>query len=430
MSQTPAPALVSPRPFGARYAFVVIGVTFVCLLVSAGVRGAPGVLMIPWQDNFGWSRATVSLAAAIGIFLYGLCGPFAAAFIQRFGVRYVTMLAFTLLALSTFGSSFMHHAWQLILTWGVLSGLATGCVANVLGAIIATRWFTTHRGLVMGMLTASTATGTLIFTPILSTVAISDGWRPVVLIIAAAAALMIPVIYFLLPERPSSIGLVPWGAKPGTVPAAAPTTSLFAQAFGGLMLGVKSRTFWLLFASFYICGFTTNGLVGTHMIALCADHGIPETRAASLLAMMGFFDLIGTTLSGWLTDRFDSRKLLFMYYALRGLALIYLPYSGFGLYGLAAFGVFFGLDWIATVPPTVRLATEAFGDLRMPVIFGWIVAGHQLGAASAAFIAGLSRSLEGSYLPAFLFAGMLGVVAAFLSVFIGNADRRAAERLA
>ncbi|MCB8876708.1 MFS transporter [Acidisoma silvae] len=430
MSQSPAPTLALTRPFGARYAFVVVAVVFTCLLVSAGVRGAPGVLIIPWQNSFGWSRATVSLAAAIGILLYGLCGPFAAAFIQRFGVRHVTMTAFAVLALSIFASSFMHAAWQLMLTWGVLSGLATGCVANVLGAIVATRWFTSQRGLVMGILTASTATGTLIFTPVLSTIAVSDGWRPVVLIIAAAAALMIPVIGFLLPERPASIGLLPWGAKPGTVPPAPPVTSLFGQAFGGLMLGVKNRTFWLLFASFYICGFTTNGLVGVHMIALCADHGIPETRAAGLLAMMGVFDLIGTTMSGWLTDRFDSRKLLFMYYALRGLALMYLPYSGFGVYGLAAFGVFFGLDWIATVPPTVRLATETFGDHRMPIIFGWIVAGHQIGAASAAFLAGLSRSLEGSYLPAFLFAGMLGVVAAFLSIFIGNADRRAAQRLA
>jgi MFS family permease len=431
MSQSDTVSPPSTRPFGPYFAFVVVGIVFVCLLISAGVRGAPGVLILPWEASFGWSRAVISLAAAIGIFLYGLVGPFAAAFIQRFGLRRVTMLAFAVVALATFGSSFMQKPWQLILSWGVFSGLATGCLANVVGAIVAARWFTTHRGLVMGMLTASTATGTLIFTPVLSAIATTDGWRPVVLVIAAAAALMIPLIAFLLPERPASIGLVPWGAAPGTAPPAAPAqTSLWGNAFGGLLLGMRSRTFWLLFASFYICGFTTNGLVGTHLIALCADHGIPETRAAGLLAMMGFFDLIGTTLSGWLTDRFDSRKLLFMYYGLRGAALIYLPYSGFGLYGLAAFGVFFGLDWIATVPPTVRLATEAFGDMRMPVIFGWIVAGHQLGAASAAFLAGLSRTLDGSYLPAFLFAGMLGVVAAFLSVFIGNADRRAAERVA
>jgi MFS family permease len=430
MTQLATDHPIRTRPFGARYAFVVIGVVFTCLLVSAGVRGAVGVLMIPWQDAFGWTRATIALAAAIGIFLYGLIGPFAAALIQRFGVRRVMLIALAMVAAATATSVFMTRPWQLILTWGVISGLGTGCLANVLGAIIATRWFTTNRGLVMGLLTASTATGTLIFTPVLSVIATSAGWRPVVLTIAVAAALMLPLVALLLPERPSSIGLTPWGAPPGAPPPLPPPTSFLRNAIGGLMLGVRSRTFWLLFASFYICGFTTNGLVGTHLIALCADHGIPETHAAGLLAMMGVFDLIGTTLSGWLTDRFDSRKLLFIYYGLRGLSLIYLPYSGFGLYGLSAFAVFFGLDWIATVPPTLRLATEAFGDARVPVIFGWIVAGHQLGAASAAFLAGLSRTVEGSYLPAFLFAGMLGVAAAFLSVFIGNAGRRAAERLA
>jgi MFS family permease len=418
------------RPFGAYYAFVAISVVFACLLVSAGVRGSIGVLMVPWQDAFGWTRATIALAAAVGIFLYGLVGPFAAALIQRFGVRRAMLIALALVASATASSTFMTRPWQLILTWGVVSGLGTGCLANVLGAIIATRWFTTNRGLVMGLLTASTATGTLIFTPVLSAIATSAGWRSAVLFIACAAALMIPLVALLLPERPSSIGLTPWGAAPGAPPPTPPPTSFLRNALGGLMLGARSRTFWLLFASFYICGFTTNGLVGTHLIALCADHGIPETHAAGLLALMGVFDLMGTTLSGWLTDRFDSRKLLFIYYGLRGLALIYLPYSGFGLYGLSIFAVFFGLDWIATVPPTLRLANEAFGDAHVPVIFGWVVAGHQLGAASAAFLAGLSRTVEGSYLPAFLLAGMLGVAAAFLSVFIGNPTRREAERLA
>ncbi|GAB0120231.1 MFS transporter [Acidisoma sp. 7E03] len=417
----------SSRPFGHRYAFVVVGVVFLCLLVSAGVRGAPGVLLLPWQADFGWSRAVISLAAAIGIFLYGLMGPFAAALFYRFGVRRVMMLAFALIAAATLSSRFMTQPWQLVATWGLLSGLATGCLANVLGALIAARWFLVHRGLVLGILTASTATGTLIFTPVLSAITTTDGWRTAVLLIAGAALAMIPLIALLLPERPDAIGLRPWGALADSGSAIPPRyTSLWRHALDGLILGVKNRTFWLLFATFYICGFTTNGLVGTHLIALCADHGIPETRASGLLALMGFFDLIGTTLSGWLTDRFDSRKLLFVYYGLRGLALIYLPYSGFGLFGLAAFGVFFGLDWIATVPPTVRLATEAFGDTKMPIIFGWIVAGHQLGAASAAFLGGLTRTLDGSYLPAFLFAGVLGLVAAFLSIYIGEAERRPA----
>jgi MFS family permease len=430
MTQLATSRPLRARPFGARYAFVAIAVVFTCLLVSAGVRGAFAVLLLPWQAEFGWSRATISAAAAVGIFLYGLVGPFAAALIQRFGVRRVMLIALTLVSAATAASTFMSHPWQLILTWGVISGLGTGCLANVLGAIIATRWFTTNRGLVMGLLTASTATGTLIFTPVLSVIATSAGWRPVVLTVAGAAALMLPLVAVLLPERPSAIGLTPWGAAPGAPPPAPPPTSFLSNAIGGLMLGVRSRTFWLLFATFYICGFTTNGLVGTHLIALCADHGISETHAAGLLAVMGAFDLIGTTLSGWLTDRFDARKLLFIYYGLRGLSLIYLPYSGFGLYGLSIFAVFFGLDWIATVPPTLRLATEAFGDARVPVIFGWIVAGHQLGAASSAFLAGLSRTADGSYLPAFMLAGLLGVAAAFLAVFIGDAERRTAERLA
>jgi predicted MFS family arabinose efflux permease len=424
MQSAPAQTSVLRRPFGRRYAFVVVGVIFLALLVSAGLRGTPGVLMVPLQQSFGWSRATIAFAAAIGIFLYGLMGPFAAALIQRFGIRRVVTVALVMMSVATGASAFMTEPWQLIATWGVLSGLATGCVANVLGAIIVNRWFTTNRGLAMGLLTASTATGTLIFTPALSAIATSAGWRPVVLTVAAGTLLVAPLVALLVPERPGSIGLLPWGAAPGSQVAPASNVPPLRNAFGALAEGIRSRTFWLLFASFYICGFTTNGLVGTHLIALCTDHGIPEVRAAGLLAMMGVFDLIGTTGSGWLSDRFDARKLLFIYYGIRGLALLYLPFSGFDLIGLSAFAVFFGLDWIATVPPTLRLANDAFGEQRAPLIFGWVVAGHQLGAASAAMFAGAVRTLDGSYTPAFLTAGLLAVGAAFLSVFINNASRR------
>ena len=409
---------VSRRPFGQNYAFVVIAVIFLALLSAAGLRSTPGVLMLPLQQAFGWNVGLISSSAAIGIFLYGLAGPFAAAVMQRFGIRRTVLGALALMSASTGASYFMTAPWQLFLSWGLLSGIGSGAVANVLGATIVNRWFTTNRGLVMGLLTASTATGTLIFTPGLAAIAASAGWKPVVLTVAAGAAVMIPLIAFLLPERPASIGLTSWGAPPGAPPPSPPAMSFIGNAIGGLMMGIRNRTFWLLFASFYICGFTTNGMVGTHLIALCADHGIGETRAAGLLAMMGVFDLVGTTLSGWLTDRFDPRKLLFVYYGLRGLSLIYLPFSGFGLYGLSFFAVFYGLDWIATVPPTLRLATEAFGESRTPVIFGWIVAGHQLGAASAAFMAGLVRTIDGSYMPAFMLAGLLAVAAAFFAIFI------------
>src|SRR6202167_912025 len=314
------------RRFGQNYVFVVVAVVFLALMVSAGLRATPGVLILPLERAFGWDRASISFAAAIGIFLYGLIGPFAAAVMLRFGIRRTMMYALALMAASSGASALMTARWQLVLCWGVLSGLSTGCVAVVLGATIVNRWFVEHRGVVMGAMTASAATGTLIFLPGLAAIAQNHGWRPVVLTVAACALALIPLVWWLLPERPADLGLTRYGAS-GAEPAADSTGNPLAAALGALAAAVRRRDFWYLFATFFICGFTTNGLVGTHLIALCGDHGIAEVRAAGLLAMMGVFDLIGTTASGWLTDRFDPRKLLFMYYGLRGAALVYLPYS-------------------------------------------------------------------------------------------------------
>jgi predicted MFS family arabinose efflux permease len=414
------------RPFGQKYAFVVIGVIFLTLLASAGMRSAPGVLILPLEEAFGWGRSTTALAAALGIFLYGMVGPFAAALMASFGLRRTVLWALLLMALSTASSAWMTEPWHLVLSWGVFSGIGTGAVAIVLGATITNRWFTTHRGLVMGLLTASTATGTLVFLPALAALAQAGGWRPVVIAVSATVALMIPLVWWLVPEKPGDIGLVPYGTPPGTVPVVPQRTGLLAATFGTLARAARTRAFWYLFATFFICGFTTNGLVGTHLIALCGDMGIPEVRAAGLLALMGVFDLVGTTLSGWLTDRYDPRKLLFMYYALRGLSLIYLPYSDFSIYSLTLFAVFYGLDWIATVPPTLRLATEAFGERDAPVVFGWIAAGHQIGAASAAFLGGLLRDTQGDYLQMFIIAGFTGLVAAGISLAIRRSPAGAA----
>ena len=407
------------RPFGQKYAFVVAGVIFLALLAAAGVRAAPGVLILPLGKAFGWSRDTISLSAALGIFLYGMVGPFAAALMQAVGVRRTLIAALVLMTLSIAASAWMTQPWQLMLSWGVFSGIGSGCVAIVLGATVVNRWFVTHRGLMMGLLTASTATGTLAFLPALAAIAEHGGWRPVVWTVAAGCALLIPLAWWLLPERPSDIGLRPYGATEDEVDTA-PRRNLLAIALGTLATASKQRTFWFLFATFFICGFTTNGLIGTHFIAMCGDHGIPEVRAASLLAMMGAFDLVGTTLSGWLTDRCDPRKLLFVYYALRGLSLIWLPYSDFSLTSLSLFGMFYGLDWIATVPPTLRLASEAFGDRDAPVVFGWVAAGHQIGAASAAFFAGALRTQNGDYLQPFVVAGVTGLIAAGLALMIGR----------
>jgi sugar phosphate permease len=407
------------RPFGQNYAFVVAAGVFLALLATAGLRAAPGVMMVPLEQAFGWSRATISFAAGLGIFLYGLTGPFAAALMQSFGVRRTVACALILMSLSTGLSSLMSQPWQLIATWGVFAGIGSGSVAMVLGATVVNRWFVARRGLMLGLLSASTATGTLIFLPAMAMIATGPGWQALVLTIAVITGVLAPILFFLLPEHPQDIGLVPYGAPPGT-PAqpTAKASDTLTTAFGALARAARKPTFWYLFGAFFVCGLTTNGLVGVHMIAFCADHGLPEVQAAGVLALMGIFDLIGSTTSGWLTDRYDPRKLLFVYYVLRGLSLIALPFLDFDLMGLTLFAVFYGLDWIATVPPTVKLATEAFGERDGPIVFGWVAAGHQLGAATAAISAGLLRAAEGRYLEAFVIAGMTALAAAAASLLI------------
>ena len=416
------------RLLGQRYAFVVVAVIFLSLLVSAGLRSAPGVIMLPLESELGWGRDVISLAAAVGIFLYGLAGPFAAALMERFGLRRILLGALALMAGSTALSLLMTEPWQMVATWGVFSGIGSGAVATVLGATIVNRWFKTNRGLVMGLMSASSATGMLVFLPGLAALAQWGGWKPVAVAVAIGCAALLPLVWLLVPERPSSVGLVRYGADADDVPPISPAAqgNFIAHTLGTLRRAAGTRVFWYLFATFFVCGFTTNGLIGTHLIAFCGDMGIPEVQAAGLLAMMGVFDLIGTTLSGWLTDRFDPRKLLGIYYGVRGLSLIYLPMSGFSGTALTIFAVLYGLDWIATVPPTLRLSNEAFGDRSGPIVFGWIVAGHQIGAASAAFFGGALREMQGDYTLAFQIAGLTAIAAACLSLLI-DTDRPSFE---
>jgi len=412
--------LVAPR---FHYGWVVVALVFFTLLASAGVRATPGVLMVPLEKAFGWDRATISTALSLSLFLFGFMGPFAGAAMQTLGVRTTVLFALTLLAIAVSASSLMTSPWQLILTWGLLVGIGTGSMAQVLSATIANRWFVKQRGLVIGMLSASTATGQLVFLPMLASVAETFGWRPVVFIVAAAAAAVIPFIYWLLPERPRDLGLAAYGSVTADAPAAPIGRNPIVVAFQALGRGARHRDFWLLFGGCFVCGLSTNGLIGTHLIAACFDQGIPEVRAASLLAMMGIFDLVGTTMSGWLSDRWSNRWLLFWYYGLRGLSLIYLPYSGYTLYGLSLFAVFYGLDWLATVPPTVRLTNDIFGKQDAPILFGWIFTGHQIGAATAAFGAGFIRTTLDSYLEAFVIAGLACGAAALMSLMIGRAPK-------
>src|SRR3984957_13284481 len=405
--------------YGVHYGWVIIAVTFLTALTTAGAVGVPGALILPLTKEFGWNTAEISSALAIRLVLFGLMAPFAAALIERYGVRRIVIIAIAMIVTVLLLALVMTKAWHLVVLWGIIVGIGTGMTALVLSAIISTRWFTARRGLVLGMLTASSATGQLIFLPLAAWLVERFGWRyalaPSVIGLLIAGLLVI----LFMRDRPADVGLAPCGeppAAPGAAIAAPPTNAASAPAFGRAfsVLGEisTSGTFWILAATFFICGLSTNGLVQTHFISLCVDFGMPAVAAASTLAMMGVFDFLGTIGSGWLSDRYDNRALLFWYYGLRGLSLLYLPFSAFSFYGLSLFGAFYGLDWIATVPPTVRLSARAFGKEKAGVAFGWIFAAHQLGAATAAFGAGLSRSVLASYLPAFFAAGVMCLVAA------------------
>ncbi|GGE15521.1 MFS transporter [Aureimonas endophytica] len=407
-----------------RRASVVVAVTFLALLVAAGLRSAPSVLMLPLEQNFGWDRATISFTSAIGIFLYGLVGPFAAALMLSFGIRRVMMTGLALMAGATFLSQWMTQSWHYLLTWGVLSGIGSGAIASVLGAAVVNRWFATRQGLVMGLLSASTATGALVFLPVLAWLTRDGDWRPVVLAVSLACLALVPLVALFVPEHPGDVGTTRFGETPESAPPRLKQAATPGLALTALARASRSPTFWLLFGTFFVCGLTTNGLVGTHLIAYCGDHGIAPLAAAGLLSTMGLFDLVGTTGSGWLTDRYDPRRLLFMYYGLRGLSLLALPFLDFGPASLAVFAVFYGLDWIATVPPTVALTNRAFGEREAPIVFGWILVGHQLGAATAAFGAGLIRESAGTYAPAFLVAGFTALAAALASLETGRHAQR------
>jgi sugar phosphate permease len=409
------------------YAWVVAGMTFLILLLGAGVRATPSILLVPLEKEFGWSAATISAAIAVNIFLFGMIGPFAVAVMERFGLRRTVSFSLVILGLGVALTSLMRTSWQMMALWGFLVGSGTGMIAMVLGATVAERWFVRNRGLVLGILTASSATGQLIFLPLLASLSVHFGWRAVSLTVALIALVLAPVAGLLLRNRPSDIGLPRYG-ETALHRVERQSANPAHRALSALRRGLLSRDFWLLSGTFFICGASTNGLIGTHLIPACIDRGIPEVGAANLLAVIGVFDLVGTTVSGWLTDRFDSRKLLAWYYALRGLSLIFLPIAfNFNFYGLSIYAVFYGLDWVATVPPTVRLAGNVFGEENAALMFGWIAASHQIGAAAVAWLAGVLRTQTGDYSIAFFSSGLLCLLAALLASFIGSASRRNLE---
>ena len=402
------------------YGWVVMVIVFLTMLMSSATLGLPGALLRPLGREFGWNTEQISSALAVRFALYGLMGPFAAILMERFGLRRIVVGALALIAAGLLSATRMTALWQLFLLWGLVLGLGSGMTALVLGATVANRWFERRRGLVLGMLTASSATGQLIFLPLAATLTEQHGWRVAVMPVVVCCLAIACLAACLLRERPEDVGLAPFGAESAArapapdaaVKAAKPWRPGFSEPLKVLAAVSRSPTFWVLFGTFFVCGLSTNGLIQTHFISLCGDYGLAAVPAASVLAMIGAFDFVGTILSGWLSDRFDNRKLLFWYYGLRGLSLLWLPHSDFTIYGLSLFAMFYGLDWVATVPPTVKLVGATLDRQRGAMIFGWIFAGHQLGGAVAAYGAGLTRTMMLSYSPALYAAGAACIVAA------------------
>jgi predicted MFS family arabinose efflux permease len=395
-------------------AWIVAGITFATLFATSGFRSAPSVLILPLEKDFGWQRDVISLAVAINVLLYGLTAPFAAALMERFTVRKVVMAALATVGSGALLTIWMNQSWHLMLLWGVIVGVGTGSMALVFAATIANRWFVKKRGLVIGILTAASASGQLVFLPGLSKLAEDPGWRASSLVIALGAYLMVPLIYFFLKEDPQSANTTAYGAE-----------TSWQIAVKALKDASKVRNFWYLVGSFFVCGLSTSGLIGTHFIPAAHDHGMPQVVAASLLALIGVFDVIGTIFSGYLTDRIDPRKLLFFYYLLRGLSLFLLPSILFSSLhpSTLVFIIFYGLDWVATVPPTVVLCRQVLGPEKGALIYGWVFAAHQIGGALAAYGAAIMRIKFGDYAAAFYVTGVLCVITSYFVLQISIKDK-------
>lgn len=410
-------------------AWWVAFVTLLALVAAAAFRSSTGVLFIPIETEFGWDRRTTSAAVSINLVLYGLTAPFAAAIMERWGVRRTVAVALAIVGISSGLTTVMTQPWHLWLLWGVFIGVGTGAMALVLGAIVANRWFTAHRGLVTGLFSAANATGQLSFLPLIAALAEGPGWRWAAGAVGLLSLALVPLVLLLLVDRPADLGLRPYGEPELALDTPLPSAAAEAPArftdhtaregavratLSALALGARRWPFWALAASFFVCGWSTNGLMQTHFIPATADYGMSTMLAAMLLAMIGAFDIIGTVASGWLTDRVDSRVLLAIYYGGRGIALFLLPgvigpdISG----GMWFFIIFYGLDWVATVPPTVALCRQHFGLERSGVVFGWVFASHMVGAGAGATLAGNLRELTGSYAESWFIAAVLCLAAA------------------
>ncbi|WP_424213843.1 MFS transporter [Streptomyces sp. BI20] len=426
-TESPAEADGAPRrPGRVHRAWFVAAVAFVTIVGAAAFASLPGLLIEPLHAEFGWSRGTIGFAVSVNMALYGLTAPFAAALMDRFGIRRVVCVALAVIALGALGTVGMTAAWQLVLGWGVLVGLGSGSMALAFAATVTNRWFTARRGLVTGVLTAAGAAGQLVFLPLLAWIVTEFDWRRAAVVVALTALAVIPLVWTLLRDHPADVGLAPYGGR--WAPRPAPVTGAARRTVRVLFRAARTGPFWLLAGTFAICGASTNGLIRTHFVPAAHDHGMPVTAAAGLLALIGLFDVVGTIFSGWLTDRFESRRLLAVYYALRGLSLLLLPMllAPSVRPPMLFFIVFYGLDWVATVPPTLALCRQHYGA-DSAIVFGWVLASHQVGAAVVAFAGGVARDVFGSYDPVWYASGALCALAAVMAMVLRRGDGVAGE---
>jgi MFS family permease len=416
----PLESRTSPR---LHYAWVVLAVTFVCLLTAAAVRSLPGILMRPLEAEFGWNRATIGLAVSINVLLFGLAGPLLGRVMDRVGPRAVASAATLLIALGAVGTLGMTQPWHMDLLWGVVVGIGSGGATMVMGSAVANRWFSRHRGLALGILGAATSAGQIVFTPTLMQLTLRWGWRGSTLFIAGIVGLLIfPLVALLLRNRPAEVGLRPYGASGALAGGPPPPPDPHP-----MRVAVRTGDFWLLAGSFAICGLTTSGLIQTHLIPHGTEHGFSEMAMAGALGVMGAADVVGTIASGWICDRFGARGPLAFYYLFRGVSLLFLPYvhtQG----AMLAFAVLYGLNWISTVPPTAALAADRFGRQNVGTVFGWIFFAHQVGAAIAAYGAGILHVWFGDYTLSFLLAGGLALLGAGLAFGIRREGGRRPDR--
>ncbi len=419
-----------PIPVPFFFGWVVVGLSFLATLNSAGIRSALPVFINPLEAEFGWSRLSISWAGGISLLLFGVGAPLTGWLLDRFGPRWVMLVGLTLLGAGVAATTLMQELWHLILLWGLVIGIGAAGMSSVLAASIAHRWFVARRGLALGILSGASSTGQLIFIPLLMMVVVASGWRAAALIMVAVSLCMIALIGFGMRNAPSDVGLEAYGSEIEGPPGAGKGASL-ARSLGSttamrgqaapppvsIRHAVKHSTFWLLCGSYFVCGGTSSGLIGLHLIPHAIERGIPQVTAAWTVGVMGAMNLVGTLLSGWLTDRMDSRKLLAAVYVLRGISLFILPYvTNFS--GLFIFAIIYGLDWFATVPPSIYLTGETFGNQSIGRIYGWIFLAHQLGAFVSAIGAGTIFDWAGRYEPAFIIGGVMGLAAAVMALSI------------